>query len=188
MIRRSPYYPPTGSPSVPVGVDASLINTRDVRVTWQWKQSETLSSCYSTYVRYQPQGGNISSLRMKKSNATSVDLTGLQCDTTYKITVAVTIYRHERNHIIVESDPVSLHLSPSCGPPVTPGSIAAIFGVLAVALLTVLIIAILVLMKRYAHIIMQTCMNTKGYLVCVCVCVCVCPCVCVCIILYYIQV
>ena len=150
--RLTTFNPPTGSPShvkYPVGVDARLMNTTCARVTWQWRQSEILTSCYTpTYVRYQPQGGSVSSVWVK-SNATSTDLTGLQCDTSYTITVAVVVYGHESSHLNMESDSVSLH--PSCGSPGIASSIIIVAAFIGAGAVAVLIAMILVLVVRYKH-------------------------------------
>ena len=86
-----------------------------------------------------------------KSNATSTDLTGLQCDTSYTITVAVVVYGHESSHLNMESDSVSLHPSPSCGPPGIASSIIIVAAFIGAGAVAVLIAMILVLVIRYKH-------------------------------------
>ena len=71
------------------------MNASSVRVAWQWTSSGPAPSCFNTTrVTYHPEGGGESSLQLRDPAATETILTGLQCNTSYTITVAATAGDH----------------------------------------------------------------------------------------------
>ena len=82
------YHCTTPAPPTPTGVTAQFTNASTVGVTWQWTSSGPAPNCFNTTtVTYHPEGGNESSLQLSDPAATGATLTGLQCNTSYTITV-----------------------------------------------------------------------------------------------------
>ena len=73
------------------------MNLSAVTVVWQWTKSGAAPDCIdATHVTYYPEGGGKSSLQLSVPAATEATLTGLQCNTSYTITVVATAGEHER--------------------------------------------------------------------------------------------
>ena len=73
------------------------MNPSTVMVVWQWTKSGAAPDCINaTHVTYHPEGGGEFSLQLSDPTATEATLTGLQCNTSYTITVVATAGEHER--------------------------------------------------------------------------------------------
>ena len=78
----------SSAPPIPTEVTAEVTNVSSVRVAWQWTSSVLAPYCFNeTYVTYRPDGGGESSLQLSDPAATEATLTGLQCSTSYTISV-----------------------------------------------------------------------------------------------------
>ena len=90
----------TPAPPTPTGITAQLINASSVRVAWQWTTSGPAPNCFNTTtVTYRPEGGGESSLQLRDPAANEATLAGLQCNTSYTITVVATAGGHRRESV-----------------------------------------------------------------------------------------
>ena len=95
----SPFTPP--APPTPTEVTAQ-VTLMGISVAWQWTGSGSAPSCFSaTRVTYHPEGGRESSLQLRNPAGTEIILTGLQCDTSYTITVVATAGEHRREIVAI---------------------------------------------------------------------------------------
>ena len=91
----------TPAPPTPTEVTAQFTSTSSVRVTWQWNSSGPAPNCFNTTtVTYRPEGGNQSSLQLSDPGATAANLTGLQINMCYVITVVATAGEHRREGMV----------------------------------------------------------------------------------------
>ena len=91
-----PFTPP--APPTPTEVTAQVTLT-GISVTWQWTGSGSAPSCFNiTRVTYHPEE---SFLQLRDPAGTETILTGLQCDTSYTITVVATAGEHRRESVAV---------------------------------------------------------------------------------------
>jgi len=73
-----------------------------ISVAWQWTGLGSAPSCFSTTrVTYHPEGGRESFLQLRDPAGTETILTGLQCDTSYTITVVATAGEHRRESVAI---------------------------------------------------------------------------------------
>ena len=109
------YYCLTLAPPIPTNVTALLMNASSVRVAWQWTSSSPAPDCFNTTtVTYRPEGGGESSLQLSDPAATEATLTGLQCNTSYTITVVATAGEHRREGVVL-LPPQGIHRDESNG-------------------------------------------------------------------------
>ena len=95
---------PPPAPPMPTEVTATFTNASSVRVTWQWTSSGQVPDCFNTpTVTYRPEGGGDSSLQLSDPAANETTLTGLQCNTTYTITVVATAGEHRKERTVLVS-------------------------------------------------------------------------------------
>ena len=86
---------PPPAPPMPTEVTATFTNASSVRVSWQWTSSTPAPDCFNTTtVTYRPEGDGDSSLQLSDPAANETTITGLQCNTTYTITVVATAGEH----------------------------------------------------------------------------------------------
>ena len=82
---------------MPTKVTATFTNASSVRVAWLWTSSGPAPNCFNTTtVTYRPEGRAESSQQLSDPAATETTLTGLQCNTTYTITVVATAGEHRK--------------------------------------------------------------------------------------------
>ena len=94
------YHCTSPVPPTPTNVTTQLMSASSVRVTWQWTSSDPTLDCFNTTtVIYHPEGGDESSLQLSDPTATEATLTGLQCNTSYTITVVATAGVHRRESV-----------------------------------------------------------------------------------------
>ena len=89
------YHSTTPVPPTPTGVTAQFTSASSVRVTWQWASSGPAPDCFNTTtVTYRSEGGVEFSLNLSDPAATAANLTGLQVNMCYVITVVATAGEH----------------------------------------------------------------------------------------------
>ena len=93
------FYYCIPAPPTPTEVTVHLINTSSVRVTWQWTSSGPAPDCFNTTtVTYRSEGGEFS-LQLSDPAATTANLTGLQINMCYVITVVATAGEYRRESV-----------------------------------------------------------------------------------------
>ena len=96
------YYCTTSAPPTPTEISAQPMNVSNVLVTWWWNSSGSASNCFNTTnIIYHPEGGYKSSRQLSDSAVNKTTLTGLQCNTSYTITVVATGGGHRREGVTV---------------------------------------------------------------------------------------
>ena len=91
------YHCTTPVPPTPTDVIAQFTSASSIMVTWQWTSSGPAPDCFnSTTVTYHPEGGSESFLQLSDPAATGANLTGLQINMCYVITVVATAGEHRR--------------------------------------------------------------------------------------------
>ena len=85
------------------------MNASSVRVVWQWTGSDPPRCFNTTRVTYHPQGSSESSLQLSNPGGTEVNLTNLQCNISYTITVVATAGEHKRKDVMLLSLQGMLH-------------------------------------------------------------------------------
>ena len=87
-------------PPTPTEVTVQLMDASSIRVEWQWASSGAAPNCFNTTsVTFHPEGGDEFSLQLSNPAATEATLTGLQCNTSYVITVVATAGEHRRESV-----------------------------------------------------------------------------------------
>ena len=95
------YHSTTPAPPTPTDVIAQFTSTSNVRVTWQWTSSGPAPNCFNTTtVIYYPEEGSESSQQLSNPAATGANLTGLQTNMCYVITVVITAGEHRREETV----------------------------------------------------------------------------------------
>ena len=78
------------------------MNVSNVLVTWQWNSSDSAPNCFNTTnITYHPEGGYESSRQLSDPAVNMTTLTGIQCNTSYTITVVATGGGHRREGVTV---------------------------------------------------------------------------------------
>jgi len=73
-----------------------------ISVAWQWTSSGSAPSCFNiSRVTYHPGEDRESFLQLNDPAGTETILTGLQCDTSYTITVVATAGEHRRESVAI---------------------------------------------------------------------------------------
>ena len=96
------YYCTIPAPPTPTEVIAQSMNVSNVLVTWQWNSSDSAPNCFNTTnITYHPEGGYESSRQLSDPAVNMTTLIGIQCNTSYTITVVATGGGHRREGVTV---------------------------------------------------------------------------------------